>query len=37
MGWYAVWLYAANTVGFALVALRMVSLAEHHPSEERKI
>lgn len=33
----AVWLYAANTVGFALVALRMVSLAEHHPSEERKI
>jgi hypothetical protein len=32
-----VWLYAANTIGFALVALRMVSLAEHHPSEERKI
>ena len=33
----AVWLYAANTIAFALVALRMVTLAEHHPSEERKI
>lgn len=33
----AVWFYAANTVAFALAATRMVALAEHHPSEERKI
>ncbi len=33
----AVWLYASNTIAFALVALRMVTLVEHHPSEERRI
>lgn len=33
----AVWIYAANTIGFALVAMRMVTLAEHHASEEKKI
>ena len=33
----AVWFYAANTIGFALAALRMVTLTEHHASEERKI
>ena len=33
----AVWLYAGNTIAFALVALRMVSLSERHPSEARRI
>lgn len=33
----AVWFYAANTIGFALAALRMVTLSEHRPSEERMI
>ncbi|WP_438275250.1 TMEM175 family protein [Nitrobacter sp.] len=33
----AVWFYAANTVAFALVAARMITLSEHHPTETRKI
>ena len=33
----AVWVYAANTIAFAVVALRMVSLSEHNPSEQRRI
>lgn len=33
----AIWFYAGNTIGFALVALRMVALREHHVSEERMI
>jgi uncharacterized membrane protein len=33
----AVWFYAANTIAFALAALRMVTLTEHNASEERKI
>ncbi|RTL48905.1 MAG: DUF1211 domain-containing protein [Bradyrhizobiaceae bacterium] len=33
----AVWFYAANTIGFALAALRMVTLSEYRVSEERMI
>lgn len=33
----AVWFYAANTIAFALAALRMVTLTEDNASEERKI
>ncbi|WP_438278663.1 TMEM175 family protein [Nitrobacter sp.] len=33
----AVWFYAANTVAFALVAARMVTLSEHRTSETHKI
>jgi uncharacterized membrane protein len=33
----AVWLYAATTIAFALVALRMVTLTERHPSEQKRI
>ncbi len=33
----AVWFYAANTVAFALVAARMITLCEHHTSETRKV
>jgi uncharacterized membrane protein len=33
----AVWFYAGNTIAFAVVALRMVTLSEYRPSEERKI
>ncbi len=33
----AVWFYAGNTIAFALVALRMVTLSEHRASEERQI
>jgi uncharacterized membrane protein len=33
----AVWFYAANTIAFAVVALRMVTLSEYRPSEERKV
>ncbi|EGP06296.1 protein of unknown function DUF1211 [Bradyrhizobiaceae bacterium SG-6C] len=32
----SVWFYAANTIAFALVAMRMVTLSEHHASQERK-
>jgi uncharacterized membrane protein len=33
----AVWVYAANTIAFALVAFRLVALAERHPSERTRI
>lgn len=33
----AVWFYAGNTIAFALVALRMVSLSGHRAPDERRI